>query len=240
MMTHLMNVADSIASVVLYLLIALSVISLAISLERLVYFLQRRVDATALGRELTDRLARRDLEGARALLRGSRAVEAAVMLEALDWVGRGTDSVREVIEGSLREKKKEYERGLLYLGTLGNNAPFIGLFGTVLGIVSAFKELGNAGATGQMGNVMSGISEALIATGVGLVVAIPAVVTFNYFQSRATQVEDNVATLTNYLFAQLKSLGGVPQHAPGNHAQQPQPQPEPAEQTEQAFSSPAV
>jgi len=53
MMTHLMNVADSIASVVLYLLIALSVISLAISLERLVYFLQRRVDATALGRELT-------------------------------------------------------------------------------------------------------------------------------------------------------------------------------------------
>jgi biopolymer transport protein ExbB/biopolymer transport protein TolQ len=225
-MTQLMNVAEQIATTVLYLLIALSVLSMAIAIERLIYFSQRKVDATALGRELAKRLASGDLEGARAQLKDSKAVEAFVMTEALGWVDRGVDSVREVIEGSLREKKKEYERGLLYLGTLGNNAPFVGLFGTVLGIVSAFKELGNAGASGQMGNVMSGIAEALIATAIGILVAIPAVVAFNYFQKRAGDVEENVATLTNYLFAQMKSTGPVASHHTGNgavatHAERP-------------------
>ena len=219
MMTQLMNVAESIATVVLYLLVGLSVVSLAIALERFVYFFQRRIDVTALGRDLARRLAQRDLEGMRKELGGSKAVEAAVMLEALGWIDRGADSVREVIEGSLREKKKEFERGLLYLGTLGNNAPFVGLFGTVLGIVSAFKELGTAGASGQMGNVMSGIAEALIATAIGILVAIPAVVCFNYFQKQASQVEENVATLANYLFAQMKSVGAPAPAKASNGAQ---------------------
>ncbi len=209
MINQLMNVAESIGATVLWLLIALSVISLGIAIERFVYFTQRRIDATQLGRELVKRVAAKDLSGATTLL-GGRSVEAAVMKEALPWIDRGTESVREVIEGTLREKKKEYERGLLYLGTLGNNAPFVGLFGTVLGIVSAFKELGNAGASGQMGNVMGGIAEALVATAVGILVAIPAVVAFNYFQKRAGEVEENVATLTNYLFAQMKSTGPAP------------------------------
>lgn len=207
MMTQLMNVAEQIATIVLYMLVGLSVVSMAIAIERLVYFMLRKVDATALGRELARRLASKDLDGAKKQLADSKAVEAAVMLEALAWVDRGPESVREVIEGSLREKKKEYERGLLYLGTLGNNAPFVGLFGTVLGIVSAFKELGNAGKSGEMGNVMSGIAEALIATAIGILVAIPAVVAFNYFQKKAGEVEENVATLSNYLFAQMKSVG---------------------------------
>ena len=205
MINQLMNVSEGIGAAVLWVLIALSVGSMGITIERFVYFSRRKIDASALGRKLAARLAAKDLEGARKLLAGSLSVEAVVMKEALDWVDRGTESLREVIEGTLREQKKEYERGLLYLGTLGNNAPFVGLFGTVLGIVSAFKELGNAGASGQMGNVMGGIAEALVATAIGIIVAIPAVVAFNYFQKRAGEIEENVATLTNYLFAQLKS-----------------------------------
>jgi biopolymer transport protein ExbB/biopolymer transport protein TolQ len=202
---QLLNAAESIGSWALYVLIALSVASVAISLERLVFFARRRVDAPALGRDLSRALRGADLDGARKVLGASRSIEAEVMRTALDWLPHGPDSVREVIDATLREKKKDYERGLLFLGTLGNNAPFVGLFGTVLGIVSAFKELGTAGASGQMGNVMSGIAEALVATAVGILVAIPAVVAFNYFQKRAGDIEENVETLANHLFAEMKS-----------------------------------
>ena len=205
LLKELLNIAETVGTVVLYILIALSVVSMAIAFERIVYFARRRVDATVLGRALAAKLHEKDLSGARSLLEGSRAVEAQVMLEALGWVDRGTASVHEVIEAALREKKKEYEWGLLFLGTLGNNAPFVGLFGTVLGIVNSFRELSNAsGNTGQMGNVMGGVAEALVATAIGILVALPAV--YNWFSKKSGELEDNVATITNYVFAELKSL----------------------------------
>ena len=222
LLNQLLAISDTVGAAVLYVLIGLSVISIAITIDRILYFTTRKVDASALGTKLAACLSRRDLDAARALLTG-KSVEVQVMREALDWVGRGTESVHEAVEASLREKKKEYERGLLFLGTLGNNAPFVGLFGTVLGIVNSFRELGSVGASGQMGNVMSGVAEALVATAIGILVAIPAVVAFNYFQKRAGDLEENVATLTNYLFAQLKGLPPPHVHA-GNGAVATDPQ----------------
>ena len=101
-------------------------------------------------------------------------------------------------------KRKELEKGMTFLGTLGNNAPFIGLFGTVLGVIQAFHQLGAGQNKEAMGNVMSGIAEALIATGVGLVVAIPAVVAFNVFQKRIGEIEGNVGSIGKQLLALLK------------------------------------
>ena len=90
-----------------------------------------------------------------------------------------------MLQKAIRQRRKSFEAGLLFLGTLGNNAPFVGLFGTVLGVVAAFRELGSAAGSaangGGMGNVMGGIAEALIATAVGLAAAIPAVVMYNRF-----------------------------------------------------------
>ena len=95
-----------------------------------------------------------------------------------------------MVSGTVARSRIEYERRLAFLGTLGNNAPFVGLFGTVLGIIRAFADLaGNPDAAGS-GTVMAGISEALVATAVGLFVALPAVVAYNFFQRalrRATQ-----------------------------------------------------
>ena len=85
--------------------------------------------------------------------------------------------------GAKARLRIDLERNLGILGTLGNNAPFIGLFGTVLGIIKAFADLSRNQAGGA-GAVMSGISEALVATAVGLMVAIPAVMAFNFFQAR--------------------------------------------------------
>ena len=79
--------------------------------------------------------------------------------------------------------KLRLERGLSLLGTLGSNAPFIGLFGTVLGIIKTFHDLQNKQAQG-LNSIMSGISEALVATGVGLLVAIPAVIGYNFYSRR--------------------------------------------------------
>jgi biopolymer transport protein ExbB len=98
------------------------------------------------------------------------------------------------------------ERNLAFLGTLGNNAPFIGLFGTVLGIIRAFHEL-SGNQAGGVAVVMAGISDALVATAVGLLVAIPAVVGFNYFNRRVRQSLANVDALAHVVLAQLKGEG---------------------------------
>src|SRR5690606_27270598 len=83
-------------------------------------------------------------------------------------------------EGTATAERMRMERGLAYLATVGSNAPFVGLFGTVLGIIKAFHDLAqNVEAASEA--VMAGISEALVATAVGLLVAIPAVVLYNAF-----------------------------------------------------------
>ena len=85
------------------------------------------------------------------------------------------------MDGYVAGQRQKLDQGLVVLGTLGNNAPFIGLFGTVIGIIKAFHDLASA-PQGGPSVVMSGISEALVATAVGLMVAIPAVIAYNTFQ----------------------------------------------------------
>ena len=104
----------------------------------------------------------------------------------------------------IRAEMEKTLEGINFLGTLGNNAPFIGLFGTVLGIVTAFRELGNSQA-GAMGNVMSGIAEALIATAVGIIVALPAVIFYNVFQKKGSDIEENAAALGNVVIAAMRA-----------------------------------
>jgi biopolymer transport protein ExbB len=102
----------------------------------------------------------------------------------------------------------DMERNLGVLGTLGNNAPFIGLFGTVLGIIKAFADLSRNQAGGA-GAVMSGISEALVATAVGLMVAIPAVIAFNFFQGRVRKTLGRVDAMAHLVLAGMASNGAA-------------------------------
>src|SRR4029079_12034926 len=93
-------------------------------------------------------------------------------------------------------------KNLGVLGTLGNNAPFIGLFGTVLGIIKAFADLSRNSAGGAVA-VMAGISEALVATAVGLMVAIPAVIAFNYFQAKVRKTISGVDSTAHLVPAEI-------------------------------------
>lgn len=207
LMEKLVYVAQLGARVVLYVLMALSVLSVGVIIERWWYFRRRRVDSVALGEQVRKFLRAGNIDGARALLKKSRAVEAEIIAEALDWYEDGPEAVEQILSKAVRQRRKSFEAGLLFLGTLGNNAPFIGLFGTVLGIVTAFRELGQtqAGAASGMGNVMGGIAEALVATAIGILVALPAVIFYNVFQKKGADVEEAAAGLGNLVLASMKS-----------------------------------
>src|SRR5262245_23010597 len=204
LMQKLVFVAPIIARIILYLLMALSVLSIGLIIERWWYFRRRRDDLDALAAELGKMLRAGDLAAVRKLLRSSRSVEAEIIAEAMEWYDSGPEAVEQILVKAARVRRKKFESGLLFLGTLGNNAPFIGLFGTVLGIVTAFRELGG-NQMGAMGNVMSGIAEALLATAIGILVAIPAVVYYNLFQKKGADIEEHAAALGNVLLAWMKS-----------------------------------
>jgi biopolymer transport protein ExbB/biopolymer transport protein TolQ len=190
---------------VLYLLVGLSVLSFSTMFERWVFFLRRRENANQLQTALRDRLRDNDLPGAEKLLSSSRSIEARVALEGLSWHAGGPAAIEDAVDAELARAKAELERGLNLLGTLGNNAPFVGLFGTVLGVIIAFHALGDSGGNANaMGGVMKGIAEALVATGVGLFVALPAVVAYNVIQKRIAEIETAVVALTKLITAYVK------------------------------------
>ncbi len=185
----------------MYLLLALSVASIGAMVERWLYFRKRSGDGEDVGDELCRLLESGDEEKAHALLRTSPTIEAEVLRASLRWAKGGPAALESAIEGEMIKRKKELERGMNLLGTLGNNAPFVGLLGTVIGVIVAFADLADGQNKVQMDKVMGGIAEALIATGVGLFVAIPAVVAYNVFQKKIGDVEDNVASISKRLAA---------------------------------------
>jgi biopolymer transport protein ExbB/TolQ len=209
MMDKLLDIAGVGGTVVLVLLLALSVISIGIIIERLIYFRRRRVDAVGLSRQVAAKLAAGDRDGAIALLAAHPSIEAQALHDALAWYDVGSEAFEKILAKGVAERRQEFEAGLVFLGTLGNNAPFVGLFGTVLGIIVAFRELSSAaasaaGGSGNMNNVMAGIAEALVSTAVGILVAVPAVIFFNIFQKKTVTIDDNVGALGNAVVAQLR------------------------------------
>lgn len=210
--TKLLSVTLSSAEWVLWVLAALSVISIAVVLERLIYFLTHRLPSSE---ELALRLAKGELEPVRQAVAGRKGMEASVIREGIASVAKGADSVEEVIAAAVAREKPQYERFLSFLGTVGSNAPFIGLFGTVLGIIKAFHDLGKmAGGGNVQQTVMAGISEALVATAVGLAVAIPAVIAYNVFTRAVKTMTARTQALGHALVGHLRGEGKAAAPAP--------------------------
>ena len=201
---------------VLYLLLALSVASLASALERWRFFAKHADDLDALASRFSEALEVEDFDGARQVLRDSPSIAAAIVLAALRWVHGGPRALADAVDASLARSRGQLMRSTYLLGTLGNNAPFVGLLGTVIGVIDAFHELGNAGQNhGAMGNVMSGIAEALVATGVGLFVALPAVVAYNLVQKKIAEVETGVQVLGKLAGAYVEARDHAREHGDG-------------------------
>jgi biopolymer transport protein ExbB len=192
------------ATWVMWLLIGLSVIGLGIVLERAYYYLASSDDFRRLRDDVLPLIRKGDLKGAAARLEKSRSFEAKVLSAGLDWSDKGPEAAAEGMAGAQQVARLNMERNLAFLGTVGNNAPFVGLLGTVIGIIRSFHELNQT--QGKLSNtLMTEVGEALVATAIGIVVAIPAVAFFNFFQriirARLAQAE----ALSHDLLAHLRA-----------------------------------
>lgn len=171
---------------VLWLLVGLSLVSFAVLFDRVIFYLRTRESLPSIEPKLIEALGNDDIAAARSTLSGDGLVRN-VLRAGVDVIAQGKESsaVEQAMLGALAREKSRYESRLNILGTIGNNAPFVGLFGTVLGIILAFNQLGKLDASQASSNqlVMGAISEALVATGVGIAVAIPAVAAFNWAKS---------------------------------------------------------
>ncbi len=168
---------------VLFILLALSLWSIAVIIQKFREFKVRERGTAELESKVPALLAKGDFSEVERLATDSPSAEGAVLRAGLANLALDQGALEQVMESQRIQERILMEKSLLVLGTLGNNAPFIGLFGTVLGIIKAFNDLAIAGTSGPT-VVMRGVSEALVATAVGLLIAIPAVAAYNYFQSR--------------------------------------------------------
>jgi biopolymer transport protein ExbB len=189
---------------VLWLLIGASVASVGIMIERFRLFRSESRDFASFFEDLTRKLGRGDWAAARRVAEGFRGLEGRVALAGIESAGEGADAAEQAMLSRLVLERSRLESGLIVLATLGNNAPFIGLFGTVLGIIKAFNDLAASGASGSS-VVMAGISSALVATAFGILVAIPAVAANNAFQTALKRRCANAQSLIHLMQSRLRS-----------------------------------
>src|SRR5665647_3142667 len=165
---------------VLWLLIALSVLSIGVMIDRYLWFRSRDTDTETFTRELRGAFDRDEIERLETKYKDHPAIPIQVGLRGLAERGRGPEAVAEAMHGERARWRRGADRNLMVLGTLGNNVPFIGLFGTVLGVINAFQNLTVKTAEAEA-QTLGAIAGALVATAVGLLVAVPAVIAFNFF-----------------------------------------------------------
>lgn len=207
----LLDISRTGAEWVLWLLVVLSVLSVAVMFERILFYWRRRTDPQSLREILITSVDEGKpevaLENLRSQMKGRDGMEVNVLTYGLSQMDKGPRAVEELMMGAVSRERARYDRFLGFLGTLGNNAPFIGLFGTVLGVIQAFDALAIEMGSGSSGGgaVMGPIAEALIATAVGLLVAIPAVIAFNIFKAKVRGVVSNTELLSRTLIAHMHS-----------------------------------
>jgi biopolymer transport protein TolQ len=184
--------ADLIVKGVLLLLLAGSVWSWAVMVEKSRQFAaesrrvrqyERRAEAARTAAELRVEPDDREAGGAAAVVLAAGTAETAAGLPGAESPGERRDRIERTMRLALNGELRRLERRLPFLATLGSAAPFVGLFGTVWGIMRSFAAIAAANNT-SLAVVAPGIAEALFATAMGLAVAIPAVVAYNHFTDR--------------------------------------------------------
>jgi len=176
--------AIKIGGTVMYFLIACSVVSVAIIFERLLYYRGRsRVSRAELMQSVRQQIMGGDIQGAMNTCRNAASPYAAVVSAGLDAVKLDAKQISDAMEREIIIETSALEERTGIVGTIGSTAVYVGLLGTVWGIIKTFRDISNIGS-GGINVVIGGISEALVCTAAGLIVAIPAVMAYNYFVKR--------------------------------------------------------
>jgi len=187
--------------VTLLFLIALSIYSLALIWERWRFYGRSLSGLPQFLEKVRGILTGGQLNDAVAACRAHKGLASGVVMASLVGPTARDDRKRSAQRAAERAASQLQQR-VAILGTIASTAPFIGLFGTVVGVMRAFKDLAGAAGAGP-GVVAIGISEALVCTATGLLVAIPAVWAYNYFNSRTTRFLDEMAWISEEVLETL-------------------------------------
>ena len=191
----------------LWILILLSVMSVAFILERFFTLGKVRRQSAVITERLREILQSNNLADLEDLGKDRDSLEGRGLSYGLRHVReKGLNGLEEIFTSFAAIERPVLERYLGFLATVGSNAPFIGLLGTVFGIMDAFRSLSES--QGDAKAVMIGISQALVATAIGLIVAIPAVIAYNYFQKQVKGVLLNLESVKDLTLAYAKSRKG--------------------------------
>lgn len=206
---RLFSLAQGGAEAILWLLLVLSVISVGLIIERWLSLRQVSTRSARIKSRMKEALQSNNLDELEDLAKDRDALEGRALAYGLRHVkDSGTQGLPEIFNTYALLERPALERSLNVLATIGSNAPFVGLLGTVLGIMKAFKDLsGNTGGGNEV--VMLGIAEALVATAVGLVVAIPAVIAYNSFSRQVRLALQSLESVRELCVAYAKKKGSV-------------------------------
>jgi len=183
-------------------LLLLSVIAVAIVIERLVFFSHQHGDSKALLKALGQRIAADDLTGAIKVCSTNKGMLPRILAFGLQRGSKNRADITDALSIALMENLNALERNLGIIGTIAVIAPFVGLFGTVLGIIHAFQDIAQKGNSSPA-VVAAGVGEALVTTAAGLFVAVIAVVFFNYFKTRIKGYNQEMIVSANHLAEML-------------------------------------
>lgn len=190
---------------VMYILSIFSIVVIAITLEK-VFFLSK------IGRKI-DELKQAVKDSDKDKLAGCIDDPLFALYYRLAEITQTTNKIEDslrMLDRAIKRFENRLARGVGWLATIGNTAPFVGLFGTVIGIIRAFKALSDADPAAY-GGVSSGIAEALIATASGLIVAVPAVILFNFLIRRISNVMVHVRLDAEDFMETLMDSGSSPE-----------------------------
>lgn len=197
-------IAEAGHEITLWILIALSVVSIGIIFERYWTLKSERNNSQRMRERTIEILKSNELGEIEGLSRDWDSLEGRALSFGLRHAKENADSgLEEVFNSYAETQRPRFEKYLNFLATVGSNAPFIGLLGTVFGVMDAFRAL--ATSQGDTAVVMVGISKALVATAVGLIVAIPAVIAFNTYQKQVKSIMQNLESVKELCVAYAKS-----------------------------------
>lgn len=189
-------------SFTLIILLFCSILSITFMIERWLYFKKAEGRGDEVLGHVHKLLESGKAEQAAGWAQKNPSAVSQVVHYGLLHAGRSRRDIEELLATKAKEERLKLEKFLGILGTLGNIAPFIGLFGTVVGIIKAFRDLALAGGGGPS-VVAKGIAEALVATAAGLLVAIPAVIIYNYFMRRVKSISVEMEVVSARLLVLL-------------------------------------
>ncbi len=195
-----------VGGITMYVLLICSIVSFAIILERIIYFYRKSWQSRAgFIAHLKGILSRGKVKEALEVCKNGETAIEAVAAAGLGHFGRSETEISRAMEREIAIQTTKLERYINIIGTVGSTAVYVGLFGTVLGIMRAFHDIATTGA-GGINTVINGISEALVCTAAGLFVAVPAVIAYNLFVKRIDTIVTDMELCASEV---LEALGEV-------------------------------